>query len=367
MVSEVEMRKQFVEGFRFPPLAIRLGRKDAFSGKDVGLDAVLAIDLDGQTIEFAAEFKSRNSPRIFEDALGYVEKAAGRQGMLPMLIVPYLRENQLEELQRRQLSGIDLSGNGVISIPGRLLVYRTGAANKFPDSAPTKYAYRGATSLVARAFMCRDKYRSLVDVEGEIRRRGGRVVLSTISKALKRMEDDLIIDRNDGELRLRQPDKLLQKLSEGYAAPKVSRSLTLKMKNAPRDSGGQQGIAGGLQLVPALTLDEPSLGKNRLVLTGASSIENYAVMGRQDWPVFYTSDVDGILEVWGDDVEPTSRFFDLELRQTDDPTVYFDARWKRNLPNASPIQVYLECLAGDKRERETAAQVKDLILRELGA
>jgi hypothetical protein len=102
-----------------------------------------------------------------------------------------------------------------------------------------------------------------------------------------------------------------------------------------------------------------------MVLTGSSSIENYAVMGRQDWPVLYTPDAEELLKIWGDNVEQTSRFVDLELRQTDDPTVYFDARLKQNLPYASPIQVFLECSAGDKRERETALQVKELILREL--
>ena len=55
----------------------------------------------------------------------------------------------------------------------------------------------------------------------------------------------------------------------------------------------------------------------------------------------------------------------LELRQTDDPTVYFDARMNGLVPYASPVQVYLECCAGDKREREAAAQVKDFILKEL--
>ncbi len=46
-------------------------------------------------------------------------------------------------------------------------------------------------------------------------------------------------------------------------------------------------------------------------------------------------------------------------------TVYFDLRSKQDLPYASPIQVFLECSAGDKLEQETANQVRDLILREL--
>lgn len=359
------MRKQYADGYAFPPLVIRLGPGDALRQKNDELDAILAVSSPEQTFDFAAEFKSRNSPRIFEDALSYIEKAAQRRNMLPMLVVPYLRENQLEELQRRKLSGIDLSGNGVVMVAGKLLVYRTGAPNKFPESAPTKYAYRGATSLVARAFLCRATFTSLGDIEREIKSRGGSVVLSTISKAIKRMEDDLIIDRTEDGFRMRQPDKLLEKLAKSYTAPKVGKVVTLNVKKVPVDSEGKRLTAGGLQLVAKLTLDRLFLRKDLMVLTGASSIKNYAVMGRQDWPVLYTPDADDLLRIWGDNVEQTSRFVDLELRQTDDPTVYFDVRMKQNLSYASPIQVFLECSAGDKRERETALQVKELILREL--
>lgn len=358
MLNESEMRKKFADGFDFPPLQIRLGERDAVLQKDDDLDAILDVSADDQTFEFAAEFKSRNSPRIFEEALTVIQRAAQRRQMLPMLVVPYLRESQLEELQQRRLSGIDLSGNGVVTVPGRLFVYRTGAPNKFPDSAPTKYAYRGATSLVARVFLCRAAYESLGDIETEIKTRGGSVVISTVSKALKRMESDLIVDRTEAGIRLRQPDKLLKQLAESYSSPKISKTMTLRINSLPGSATGQQPTA-------KMPLEKLFLSNNRMVLSGVSSIEKYAVMGRQEWPVIYTPNIDKLVRMWGNSVEPTSRFVDFELRETDDPTVYFDLRSKPNLPYASPIQVFLECSAGDKREQETAIQVRDLILREL--
>ena len=66
------------------------------------------------------------------------------------------------------------------------------------------------------------------------------------------------------------------------------------------------------------------------MLTGKSSLDAYAVMGRDEWPVFYTRSIDRLIDVWGNKVEETSRFIDLELRQTDDPTVYFDVRMKED-------------------------------------
>ena len=73
-------------------------------------------------------------------------------------------------------------------------------------------------------------------------------------------------------------------------------------------------------------------------------------------------EIEGLhIDKWKDRVEETSRFVDFELQETKDPTVYFDLRIKENIPYASPIQVYLECSAGDKREKETAEQVREAI------
>lgn len=368
MVNETEMRRQFAEGYSFPPLLIRLGPKDALLQRYEDIDAVLDVVAEKQTFEFAAEFKSRSTPRIFEQGLAVVEKAAQRRNMLPMLVVPYLPENQLQELQKRNLSGIDLSGNGVVTVPGKLLIYRTGARNKFPDSAPTKYAYRGTTSLAARAFLCRAAFASLAEIEQEIAKRGGSVVLSTISKALKRLESDVIVDRTPDGFRLRQPDKLLEKLSESYSDPKTTKTVSLAIRRLPTTTKKRKRAAGASTSSLNSSLDAllaKGTGQEPLALSGRSSIENYAVMGRQEWPVLYTTNIKRLLRAWGEKVEETSRFVDLELRETADPTVYFDIRTQQNLPYASPIQVFLECSAGDKRERETVLQVKEYILRQV--
>lgn len=109
----------------------------------------------------------------------------------------------------------------------------------------------------------------------------------------------------------------------------------------------------------------PSSPSARSALSGRSSIEAYAVMGRDEPAVIFTDAMDRLMEAWGDRIQETSRFIDFELRETNDPTVYFDVRVKQGLPYASPIQVFLECSSGDKRERETAQQVRELILRDL--
>jgi len=50
-----------------------------------------------------------------------------------------------------------------------------------------------------------------------------------------------------------------------------------------------------------------------------------------------------------------------------DETVYFDARQEEDFRWASPVQVYLELMAGDKRDRDTAEQVKSFLLKNVGS
>jgi hypothetical protein len=103
----------------------------------------------------------------------------------------------------------------------------------------------------------------------------------------------------------------------------------------------------------------------RTVLTGQSSTDRYAVMGREEPVRFYTDSSVTLLGTLGSEFTAGERFANVELIETDDPTAYFDARRRGELPFASPIQTYLELASGEKREQETAEQVRGLILDEL--
>lgn len=341
------MLAEFEPAFRFPPVEFRLGRLPP-KGDRRPPDAILATAWGDVKLSFAAEFKSRATPRVFREAIWQAQQCADGTARLPMIVLPYLRPQQLDELERIGVSGLDLCGNGVVIVPGRLCVYRTGNRNRFPDSAPTRFAYRGATSLVPRVFLCRTSYSGLADIQGEIRRRGADVALSTISKALKRMEEDLIVERREGTIRLIQVDKLLDELAASYRPPKVRRAATC---------GSEAPLAQLLGLAPSGV---------RRALSGRSSIEAYAVMGRDEPPVVYTDSIRRLLKAWGGRVQETVRFVDFELKETDAASVYFDTRESDGLPYASPIEAYLECRTGDKREQVVGEQVRSLILRELG-
>src|SRR5690242_15276679 len=78
---------------------------------------------DGKA-RFVVEAKSQSTPKEFETAVGQAEAYSRATGDYPMVILPYLRELQLRELEGRGVSGVDLCGNGVVVVPGRLTVFR---------------------------------------------------------------------------------------------------------------------------------------------------------------------------------------------------------------------------------------------------
>jgi len=173
--------------------------------------------------------------------------------------------------------------------------------------------------------------------------------LSTVSKSLKTLEEDLIVERKD-TIRLVQPDKLLEKLSENYVSPKISERVRLKVP-------GESGTLWELLQKQSQDLNLP------LVATGTSSVTQYAVMQRGDVLSVYCPRLEMLL-----DRLPGSQSDhcpNLELIETEGETVYFDTRKEGNSWRASPVQVYLELMAGDKRDRETAEQVKSFILKNL--
>ena len=61
----------------------------------------------------------------------------------------------------------------------------------------------------------------------------------------------------------------------------------------------------------------------------------------------------------------TDRFPNVEIIQAKEPFLYFDVRENRGFRWASPVQVYLELMTGDKRDRETAEQVRDFIMKNV--
>jgi hypothetical protein len=247
----------------------------------------------------------------------------------------------------------------VVVYPGTFSVFRSGGKNRFPSSAAIKNIYRKNSSMVGRGFFVYSDFQTVQDIRATINQRNPLVnrwnkkpmSLSTVSKVLKTMVEDLIITRTE-TIRLLQSDKLLEKLRENYNPPVVKERIRLKIPENNKSI---------LKLLSDLSqqLELP------LIASGTSSVTRYTVMQRGDLLTVYCPNVEMLLERLPR--SQSDRFPNLELLDTEDEPVYFDARQEDGFWWASPLQVYMELMVGDKRDQETAEQLKNLIFNNVGS
>lgn len=220
MLSEREAR-DILERGRVTPTPFRL---DVVNDKGPGAaDFLIDLTWKKRTKGFVAEYKPLATPKMVETSIREAKNhAAVHPGRLPMIVVPYISEETAERLVEEEVSGLDLSGNVVVVVPGEWFVFLTGMPNQFPSSQSIKNVYQGKSSLVGRVLLTRPEYDLVKDVREEIKSRGGSISMGTVSKVLKALEADLIVHKNGG-VRLIQPDRLLDRLARHYRRPEIMR------------------------------------------------------------------------------------------------------------------------------------------------
>lgn len=358
MTTEADILQTLRQGqLSFSPLSLRLVDQDRGLQQDnrrYTIDAVIEAEWDDRSWTFAVEIKRLSTPKVLQDALAQIRSYAKLTGLNPLIIVPYLSRANIEMLESVEVSGIDLCGNGFIIVKGELLIARSGNPNRFPQSTPIRNVYRGDSSMVARAFLARPEFRSISDIATAIRELGGDVTLPTVSKVIKVLEGDLIVSREQGAIRLLQPDKLLDALSTNYRKPTIKERFVGKVP------------LGVPELQQALAQAAQRIG-SKFVLTGTGSVAKYAVMGREPVVSAYCSlSTTQLIEALPVRGEQTDRFPNVDLINTTEAPVYFDSIQEAGVPFASPVQTYLELSSGEKREQETAEQVRATLLSRIG-
>ena len=343
MVTEIEAFNEFRSGYQFPPLQVRaLGRE--VEVRDRRADWLLEITWKDSTAQFAVEYLALATPRRLKAAMA---QARGPQpaDSNPMVVAPYLSPKALDMLLDAEISGLDLSGNGVIVIPGRWLIYRSGRKNQFPSSAPIRAIYDRSSSLVGRVFLVSRVFPRVKDIQAEISRLGGKISLGTVSKVLKGLEEDLMVSRN-GTIQLIQPESLLDKLAANYRVPRSRKRL---------------GRINPDELVDVSAWAAKT--RNRFAVGGESWYTLFP--GSESRFRIYTTSLERLFGQMA--FEEDSRFPNAEIIETTDQRVFFDVRERDGILLTSPIQTYLELSAGGKRERDTAEQLRPMIVDDSDA
>ena len=343
-----EQIRDSIQDLDFEPLKITVEKRTQKTSKAAGDkngEVLLNIGWKETSEKFAAEILRQATPKQIEMGIFRLEKSAkaNKRQLYPLIVAPYLSEDALKRLFEAEISGIDLSGNGVVVVPDKLFVYRAGAKNKFLSNAPIKNVFRGTSSLIPRVFFSKPEYENVGEVLEEIKKRGGRTTFSTVSKVLKTLEEELIIEKGE-KIGLLDGKKLLTALQENYRRPDVRRQVRGKVSDLP------------------LALKQISKNaESKKVLYARNEPAKYAVMpSGASAAKIYTKSINDLLD--GVDFTETDRFPNIELIETNESNIYFDRRNDEGFYWSSPLQIYLELASEGKRERETANEmVKELL------
>lgn len=332
---------------RYSPLEI-LSVKPKQPATDRDSNGRITLGWRGQCVTFLVEIKTRTAPRLINESAWRLKNSVGKRKENLLLIVPFLSKTIVEILEREGMSGLDLNGNYLIQTP-ELVAIRLDRKNKFTESQRIKKIFSGNSSLVGRLFLSsKRRFESVNAVYVAIQKLGGSLSLSAVSKVLKSLADEMIIEKGNGGIALLQPEKLLQNLQEGYRPPKILGSIKLKLPAG-------KGLAGAAGM-PNL---RDTFSGAQWTLTGESSANRYAIMADSSVFKLYIPDFQPFVKF------EDNRFYNILIQRTQDSFPYFDVQEERGLRWASPVQSYLELSKLDKREQEVAATVRETILRNL--
>lgn len=304
-------------------------------------------------MSFLAEIKARTAPKLVTDAVLQLKSLVGKRKGNLLIVVPFLSKAIVEILEREGVSGLDLNGNYLVQTP-EMSAIRLDRENEFTESQAIKKIFSGNSSLVGRLFLsAKRRYQSVGAVCAAIQERGGSLSLSAVSKVLTGLENELIIEKGEAGISLLQPEKLLQRLEDGYRSPKVT--AIMKVKLPPPWA----------TLLPpewdsaARTINESLPSAASWAMSGESSASRYTLTTPAATPAIFITDF-GALTQFEED-----RFNNAILNRTQDSFPYFGARALHDLRWSSPVQCYLELSRLDKRERELAETVRASILEGL--
>ena len=179
---------------------------------------------------------------------------------------------------------------------------------------------------------------------------GAEISLPAASKAISAYVSELITNKDGNKISLMHAGLLLNKLISYYKPPKISQSIKLNISD---DVNWQATLN-------ALASDQAF----RWVMSGATSSINYCTMVDNSPPKIYVNSLKLASNVLTNDSK-RSLFPNLEIIETADSTVFFNAH-KIEFNNwSSKIQCLLEMSVGDPRQQQAAGELKDVIIRDI--
>ncbi len=341
---------------RYAPLRISSLEQQVSLPAGHRVDAVIKFSIqDGPSFEAMVEIAPVATPQnILKKALQLADYSskAGRCDSVPMVIAPYIGKKQARILADKGISWIDLSGNMSIKASNQVYIERTGNKNCFPDTAPIKKIFRGTSSLVSRALLLKPRgFSTLYEIVDFINERNSNITLSTVSKVLKSLDEELLIDKSKSPIYVIEPEKLLERLTQGYLLS-VTRKRTKTYTYATESSERL------FRDMCERNLEYVACGFYAAQIKGLATTNQAAIFVR---------DIEEVRKAARNNwlrITPDAEFGNLSIAETNDPGVWFNASLPRHNATAivDDVELYLEMMVDTPRGPEVAEILKKGIL-----
>jgi hypothetical protein len=308
-------------------------------GADRGID--FTAEVGGRLL--LLEVKTTSRPNVVASAAGQLRKYA-KPGDVPVLVVPYMTQAGTHAAAERDLNWIDLSGNAHLRHKD-LYVHVAGLPNRYPARGRPSSPFAPKSARVTRVMLLEPnrwwRQRDLVQTTG--------LDDGSVSRVVGRLDQELLLEHRERELRPRDPNLLLDAWAHDY---RFDRHDILRCHLS----------GSGIALARSLGKDLESRNIHHAFtgLPAAWVIDHFA--SYRLTTVYVEDDPRDVAEQLG--ARQNSAGANVQLVGPDDIGVFTGEQQHDGLNCVAPIQVYLDLLHLPERADEAAEHLRPHLLGE---
>lgn len=300
----------------------------------------IAHDMRGH--QWLIEVKNSSSPGQIVNSARQL-RALNDTRTIPLLVVPFMSSAGAEAAKREHVNWIDLSGNANIRAMDLFLSVQ-GRPNELQIKGRPSSPFAPKSARITRTLLMAPtrwwRQKDLVQATG--------IDDGNVSRIVRRLDDEQLLERHDHEFRPRDPDVLLDAWAQDY-----------RFHGHTILTGHTSGSGIDLSFDIAARLSALGLHYAFTGLPAAWVIDQFAQFRLNT--IYVDTDVLEVAERLG--LRLTTRGANVQLVEPNDPGLFFGEDDYDGLLCVSPIQTYLDLLQLPERASEAAQHLRMNYLR----
>ena len=303
------------------------------------------VALDGRGHRFLVQIKSSGGPGQIASAAQQL-RALQDERDIPLLVVPFMSSAGAQAADGERLNWIDLSGNGHVRAAD-LYLWVQGRPNELRTKGRPSSPFAPKSARITRTLLLAPerwwRQKDLVHATG--------LDDGNVSRVVRRLEDEMLLERRGLELRPRDPDVLLDAWAQDY-----------RFEGHDILRGHLSG--SGIDLSSKIAAQLHGLGVHHAFtgLAAAWALDRFAQFRLST--VYVDTDPREVAEQLG--MRLDARGANVQVVGPNDSGVFAAEADFGSIRCVAPVQVYLDLLQLPERSAEAAEHLRSLHLRWQG-